>query len=102
MLIAGAGASASAYGGALTFDVDTLPSDTWWYLGSAFIYIMLFAGASVDRHPALGGAFPFNVSLLLSNAWWGVGSAPYMSVFRLYVILLIFQTGGEIVDIVVS
>ena len=37
MLFAGAGANAApALGGAFTFSAYVLPSDTWWYLGSAF------------------------------------------------------------------
>ena len=95
MLIAGAGASASAYGGALTFDVDTLPSDTWWYLGSAFIYIMLLAGASVRTPSSLGGAFPFSVGSPPSDTWWDIGSAPYIY------ISIVYYT-SQIVDIAVS
>ena len=34
-------------GGAFAFDVPGLPSDTWWFTGSAFIYIMLVSGAGV-------------------------------------------------------
>ena len=63
---------------------------------------MLFAGASTNDPSAVGGALTFTVDNSPSWSWWNIGSAPYMSVFRLYVILLIFQTGGEIVDIVIS
>ena len=36
MLFAGAGASSTpAFGGALTVDVNSSPSDAWWILGSA-------------------------------------------------------------------
>ena len=75
MLVAGACAySTPARGGALTFSVDSPPSDTWAD-GSAFIYIMLVAGASTADTPAKGGALSFLVYYSPSGAWWFVGSA---------------------------
>ena len=75
MLIAGADAGAApAMGGALPFDVLASPSSTWWNVGSAFIYIMLFAGGGAD-YTADVGAFTFDVSTPPSNAYWSIGSA---------------------------
>ena len=69
MLIAGA-SSTPAMGGAFTFAVSDLPSDTWGSLCSAF---MLLAGASADDTSSYGGALTFNVDRL---PWWDGGSAP--------------------------
>ena len=75
LLVAGASADdTSAWGGAFTFAVDCLPSDVFWNYGSAFIYIMLFAGGAAD-YTADVGAFTFDVSTSPSNAYWSIGSA---------------------------
>lgn len=76
MLIAGACVNYNpAWIGALTFDVNNPHSAAWWSTGSAFIYIMLFAGAGAADPPARGGAFTFR--MYDSPLWttWTVGSA---------------------------
>ena len=77
LLLAGAGATENppAYVGALTFYVDGVPSAACWYFGSAFIYIMLIAGADAWSTPARGGALTFDVANSPSGVYLGVGSA---------------------------
>lgn len=72
MLIAGASAVASAFGGALAFVVDVPPSWKDWAIGSAF---MLLAGACANSTSAMGGALTFDAGGSPSNPWWGDGSA---------------------------
>ena len=75
-LLAGASAyNNSTIGGAFSFHVPTPPSGTYWNPGSAFIYIMLFAGAGAP-HASLGGSLTFDVRISPSEARWDYGSAP--------------------------
>ena len=62
-------------GGALAFNVIPPPSDAWWYNGSAFIYIMLFAGGGAAYAPPAVGAFMFIMGLSPSWVYWNCGSA---------------------------
>lgn len=73
MLIAGA-SSTPAMGGALTFAVSDRPSDVWQTLGSAYIFDMLLAGASVNSASACG-ALAFCADVPPSYALWVAGSA---------------------------
>ena len=74
-LIAGACADITpSVVGALSFTVSVLPSWAYWYLGSAFIYIMLLAGGSADYFTAIGGTFAFDMSSP-SRPDWDFGSA---------------------------
>ena len=75
MLLAGASVAYTAFSGAFTFVVYALPSHAWWDAGSAFIYIMLLAGAGYGNPSAIGGALTFRVYSAPSAAWWDYGSA---------------------------
>lgn len=76
MLFTGAGAyCTSALGGALSFDVFSLPSTPWWFAGSAYNFDMLVAGADVGAASARGGALSFSAADRPSATWWGTGSA---------------------------
>ena len=50
--------------------MTNLPSDPWWTVGSAFIYIMLLAGAGASSYSAHSGAFVFNMDYSPSAAYW--------------------------------
>ena len=75
LLLAGASAVASAFGGALAFVVDVPPSWKDWAIGSAFIYIILIAGAGANCTSTNDGAFTFDVGTLPLDTWWYLGSA---------------------------
>ena len=76
MLIAGASVNSASACGALAFCVDVPPSYALWVAGSAFIYIMLIAGAGASSAPAVGGAFAFHaITLPSGEPWWYAGSA---------------------------
>ena len=75
MLLVGASAAdAPAWGGALAFTMNSSPLWADWIIGSAFIYIMLIAGASVNSASACG-ALTFCVDVPPSYALWVAGSA---------------------------
>ena len=67
----------SAFGGAFSFSVDAVPVEAWtpWDVGSAFIYIMLIAGAGAYDTSVRGGASAFDMNTRPSDAWWSGGSA---------------------------
>ena len=75
LLLAGAGTnSAPASGGALAFAADCSPLWANLNYGSAFIYIMLLAGANVNSDSACG-ALSLTVDVPPSYALWVSGSA---------------------------
>ena len=75
-------------GGAFAFDVPGLPSDTWWFTGSAFIYIMLLAGGTAVNTFAFGGSFTFDADCIPSWTAWDRGSASNSLLVRVLTTLL--------------
>lgn len=74
-LLAGGGVGDNDRSGLITINLNFKNN---WYdkvFGSAFIYIMLVAGASAGNTSAWGGALPFDVVIPPSIAWWDFGSS---------------------------
>ena len=70
MLVAGVSVNnPTSFVGALAFGAASLPSDAWLTGGSAFIYLMLLAGAAANGASANGGALTFYVS---DSPGWGI------------------------------